>query len=60
MLLSSMLYEVSLNIGATAVLFEGHAVTEHALPGAVVRKGAAAIGYSSAQSSPSAITSSRG
>ncbi len=37
LLLSSMLYEFSRNIGADTVLFEDHAVTEHTIPGAVVR-----------------------
>jgi GNAT superfamily N-acetyltransferase len=36
-LLSSMLYEFAQNIGADVVLFEDHAVTEHVIPGAVVR-----------------------
>lgn len=38
LLLSSMLYEFSRNIGADAVLFEDHTVTEHVIPGAVVRR----------------------
>ena len=37
MLLSSMLYEFSLNISANVVLFEDHAVTGRVIPGAVVR-----------------------
>jgi GNAT superfamily N-acetyltransferase len=37
LLLSSMLYEFSGQIGATTMLFEDHAVTEHTMPGAVVR-----------------------
>jgi hypothetical protein len=37
LLLSSMLFEFSRNIGADTVLFEDHAVTEHTIPGAVVR-----------------------
>jgi GNAT superfamily N-acetyltransferase len=37
LLLSLMLYEFSRNIGAETVLFEDHAVTEQAIPGAVVR-----------------------
>ncbi|HEV2416521.1 MAG TPA: GNAT family N-acetyltransferase [Terriglobia bacterium] len=37
MLLSSMLYEFSRDIGANVVLFEDHAVTEHVIPDGVVR-----------------------
>ena len=36
-LLTSMLYEVSSSIKANVVLFEDHAVTHHAIPGAIVR-----------------------
>lgn len=36
-LLSSMLYEFSVNINANVVLFEDHAVTGHNIPSAVVR-----------------------
>ncbi|HYM09188.1 MAG TPA: GNAT family N-acetyltransferase [Bryobacterales bacterium] len=38
MLLSSMLYEFSRDISANVVLFGDHAVTGHAIPGAVVRR----------------------
>jgi GNAT superfamily N-acetyltransferase len=37
LLLSSMLFEFSRNIGAETVLFEDQAATEHAIPGAMVR-----------------------
>jgi hypothetical protein len=37
LLLSSMLYEFCRNIGADTVLFDDRAVTEHTIPGAVVR-----------------------
>jgi GNAT superfamily N-acetyltransferase len=37
-LLTSMLYEFARNINANVVLFEDHAVTHHAIPGAVVRR----------------------
>ncbi|SRR5258708_565092 len=37
LLLSAMLYEFSQNINADTILFEDHAVTDHAIPGAVVR-----------------------
>ena len=37
-LLSSMLFECSSTVSADVVLFEDHAVTEHRVPGAVVRK----------------------
>lgn len=36
--LSSMLFEFSSAVSANVVLFEDHAVTEHCVPGAVVRK----------------------
>jgi GNAT superfamily N-acetyltransferase len=36
-LLSSLLFECSRDISANAVLFEDHAVTEHVVPGALVR-----------------------
>lgn len=37
LLLSSMLYEFSSSVSADVVLFEDHAVTEYAVPGALVR-----------------------
>jgi GNAT superfamily N-acetyltransferase len=37
-LLSSLLYEFARDISADVVLFADHAVTEHAIPGAVVRR----------------------
>lgn len=37
LLLSSMLFEFSSAVSANVVLFEDHAVTEHRIPGAVVR-----------------------
>ncbi len=37
LLLASMLYEFATSVSADTVLFEDHAITQHAVPGAVVR-----------------------